>query len=343
MPTVPLAHACATAPPEGASVAVAAESAIIVWDEATKTEHFIRRATFETSARDFGFLVPTPTKPELAAASDDAFQKLEDVIRPEVVTRTERRGIDLMPLVLMTFSRSAAAPPAVEASVRVLEEKRVAGYDAAVLEADDAGALAEWLKQRGYARRPALEAWLAPYVAQKWKLTAFKITDDGPDLAARRRALATEAVRMTFHTERPFFPYREPHDQRETMPASISGSRSLRVFFFGRTRVAGTIGNGDVARFSGKTVWAGPASLEIGAVPVAVPDGAWLTVLEDDASPRPGVDELWFAAAQDRSLVKPPPVEQVIYTKLPLPLDAVAVMATVGYFVVRRARRRSLK
>ena len=66
------AQACATAPPEGATVAVAGESAIIVWDEATKTEHFIRRATFETSAKDFGFLAHS-TKPELAEASDALF------------------------------------------------------------------------------------------------------------------------------------------------------------------------------------------------------------------------------------------------------------------------------
>jgi len=29
---------------------------IIVWDEATHTQHFIRRATFDTAAPDFGFL-----------------------------------------------------------------------------------------------------------------------------------------------------------------------------------------------------------------------------------------------------------------------------------------------
>jgi len=143
-PSGRLAHACATAPPENATVAVAAESAIIVWDEATKTEHFIRRATFESSAKDFGFLVPTPTKPELAEAGDDAFRELEDLIRPQVVTRTEFRGIDLMPLLLGFFFLRAVktAEPSVEASVRVLEQKRVAGYDATVLEADDAAALA---------------------------------------------------------------------------------------------------------------------------------------------------------------------------------------------------------
>ena len=45
---------------------IAEESAVIVWEGATRTEHFVRRATFATTAADFGFLVPTPSKPELA-------------------------------------------------------------------------------------------------------------------------------------------------------------------------------------------------------------------------------------------------------------------------------------
>ena len=42
--------ACAVAPPRDAVVEVASESAIIVWDERAKTEHFIRRATFAAAA-----------------------------------------------------------------------------------------------------------------------------------------------------------------------------------------------------------------------------------------------------------------------------------------------------
>jgi hypothetical protein len=76
--------------------------------------------------------------------------------------------------------------------------------------------------------------------------------------ASTSRALATDAVRMSFRTERPFFPYREPRDQRESNAQSLPAARSLRVFFFGRKRAAGTIGEG-TAPFSGKTVWAAPA------------------------------------------------------------------------------------
>lgn len=69
-----LGQACAPAPRPGQFVRIAEESAIIIWDEKTRTQHFIRRATFDTDAPDFGFLVPTPTEP--ARATMRSFWKL---------------------------------------------------------------------------------------------------------------------------------------------------------------------------------------------------------------------------------------------------------------------------
>ncbi len=78
-------HACATAPPRGGEARVADEEAIIIWDAATKTETFIRRAQFRSTAKSFGFLVPTPTTPELGEAPENLFHTLAHAIRPEVV------------------------------------------------------------------------------------------------------------------------------------------------------------------------------------------------------------------------------------------------------------------
>lgn len=340
------AGACAPAPPPGVTVAIAEESALIVWDETTKTEHFVRRASFTSQAKDFGFLVPTPTQPELAEASDLAFSALEREIQPPI-ERVPRYTIEPTAIILAFFmlgARSAAIEEATStAPVRVLDEKRVGNYDATVLEADDAGALAEWLRVRGYENRPALAEWLAPYVAKKWKLTAFKIAADAPTtpaVALPGRSVATKAVRMSFKTERPFFPYREPKDQRETLPPTHSTKRSLRVFFLGPKKVTASIGDGAVT-FPGKIAWAGttdPARLPL---PVSVPHDTWLTAFEDDAAPRPGVDELWFDPARDTSPVKPPPVRIPVTTKIPIPLDLLAVLGVATFFVVRRLRRRS--
>src|SRR5687768_6694699 len=85
--------ACAPAPHAGERIDVVEEAAVIVWDPATKTQHFIRRATFQGNARDFGFLVPTPTAPQLAAVDDGIFDTLLEKIKRPVIERT-RREID---------------------------------------------------------------------------------------------------------------------------------------------------------------------------------------------------------------------------------------------------------
>ena len=333
------ADACAAAPPPGSVVSVAEESAVIVWDEATKTEHFVRRATFRSEAKDFGFLVPTPSKPELAEASDTSFAQLEEVIRPDVV-HEHHTGIKPTVLIAMLFmltSRSKSEPfEAALAPVRVLEEKRVAGFDAVVLEADDAGALEQWLKDHGYAQRPALAEWLAPYVQKKWKLTAFKVADPTPNSAPQ--TLGTSAVRMSFHTDRPFFPYREPRDQRESLPPSRSTPRSLRVFFVGASRASGTIGEA-ATTFAGTTPWSGPLDTSRALLPVPAPPGAWLTVFQDDSSPRPGTDELWFDRSKDPAPIKPPPVIFRVDDAIPLPLDLIALLVGVGLFVRSRLKK----
>lgn len=334
------ASACAPAPPPGVRVHIAEESALIVWDEQHRREHFIRRASFRTTGKDFGFLVPTPDKPELAEVGDEVFHRLEEATRPEIVYDDSLEGVEPTSLCLGMFllraSKSAPEPAIAAAPVRVLGEQRVAGYDAAILEADDPKALADWLKEHGYASRPELTAWLAPYVAQKWKITAFKI-------ASREGApaVSTAAVRMSFATDKPFYPYREPADQRENLPADAPRERLLRVFFVGPNRVDGTIGAAK-APWPGKAIWSDhlEAAKYLGALPVAAPAGAWLTMFEDKASPRPGTDDLFFAPAADPKPVKPPPIVVSNHRKLPLPLDLIGGGAlVVGVWLKRRGRK----
>src|SRR5215218_6770607 len=99
--------ACAPAPRVGERIDIAEESAVIIWEPATKTEHFIRRATFRGEAESFGFLVPTPTQPTLAAVGDDVFRRLRERTAPAVIHKIEKE-IDWTPLVFLFMARKSA-------------------------------------------------------------------------------------------------------------------------------------------------------------------------------------------------------------------------------------------
>jgi hypothetical protein len=331
-----VALACAPAPHAGDEIAIVEESAVIVWDPATKTEHFIRRATFRgKEGHDFGFLVPTPTAPTLAEVDDAIFEKLEARTRRETVHVT-RKKIDWTPLVLMSYYRredASGAPPPVE----VLSTQKVAGYEAVVLSATDAAALQKWLADHGYAATPDLTEWLDAYVKKQWKITAFKIDAARPELAAR-----TSAVKMSFTTDRPFFPYREPASQRRLSSEKFT-SRALRVWFLGPERVNGAIGDG--------TFWPGilrrsdalPEPLRADVMSVAkltFPPSTRMTAFIDQSTIRDGSDELFFArSAAQSAFVEPPYVDETI-DRTHVPLDLVALVVIILGGLVWLIRRR---
>src|SRR5438270_793237 len=91
------ATACMIVVPHRGAVAprveTADETALVAWDERTKTEHFIRRATFTGTATDFGFLVPTPSRPELGAVDDALFDVLAGVTAPRTEYRDEVKEV----------------------------------------------------------------------------------------------------------------------------------------------------------------------------------------------------------------------------------------------------------
>ena len=336
----PSARPCAPAPRPGQVVTIETEQALIVWDGAARREHFVRRARFESSAGDFGFLVPTPTPPELAEVPDAVFDRLHEAIAPEVVHRTGLRPLPFALLALpFTMMRTRSAPDgaslpvaAAPQAVRVLEEKRVGGYQAVVLQAEDPTALLRWLAGHGYDARPELQEWLVPYIQRKWTITAFKV-DPGS-----AHDVATQAVRMSFASDRPFFPYREPADQRQ----KPHGFRELLVYLATPARMEGALGSGQ--RWDASTSWAAPrpglGALVAPALPAgaAVAEGTWLHAFVDRQDPRPGTDDLFFGPSP-AGTVRPPPVVIDDRTELPLPLDLLA-----GAFVgVLWWRRRSIR
>jgi hypothetical protein len=296
----------------GASVAIASESAIIIWDEKAKRQHFIRRAAFDTKVPYFGFLVPTPTRPTLKEAADKLFQDMENWTKPEVITR-------VIPRHRNTGGRAMPMNAALPEAVTVLDAQRVAGYDAVVLKATDAKALEEWLQKHGYATRPELTKWLEPYIKDGWIITAFQIPKPDPE----RNDVSTQAVLMSFDTERPFFPYSEPADQRTSTPGR--GSRLLRVFFVGSQRMQGALDD-KMTPWPGRTVWANKLAAnqrqslecELKNASVPVPENAYLTVFDDSSSPRPGTADLFFSRSADQSRVSRPPIINHVERDTPL-------------------------
>jgi hypothetical protein len=331
------APACCPAPSENEIVLNADQTVLLIWDAAKKTQHFIRKANFKGKGEDFGFIVPSPTQPELSESGDAAFPYLHDLTKAEVIYKKRPppgMGCGCAAETKMAASGSGSGMP----STRVLERKEVAGFQAVVLEADTADVLVAWLKENGFAYSPEIAAWAKPYVEKQWKFTALKIAKkkdvDQVDAAA---------LRISFVTDAPLFPYREP-DYKTAGPIYNPGGRTLRIFFVGESRYQGDLAGTDWTSAS----WSDRLTreqrrhlLEVLKLPETTGPAEWrLTEFVHHWPYRVAPGDVVFSPAADQAILHRPPV--TVYTsRANAPLDATALMlvALAGYPLWRSRRR----
>lgn len=292
------------------SVMLGGQSNIVVWNPATKTEHFVRNAHFDTKAKDFGFIAPTPSKPALSKASGEAFALLANL---EPVPEF----------------KSSGGTDAADASkgVEVIEVKDVAGYRATVLKASDSTALKSWMKSNGYHTTESIREWTDFYIKKGWYLTAFKVQN-------AKEAAQTGVVRMSFKTDRPFNPYYVPKDN---IPKVKYSSGPLTVFFVAPGVYRPKLENG--REWGPRSQWDVPLEesdsrlleQQLELKPGEIPEKCFVSAYVDHEFPSKSGSDLYFDFHQKLPDAKPDkPVNVVPYVLGGLGL------AAVGYFIFKR-------
>jgi len=326
--------ACCPAPPHNKPVVNADQTVIIIWDSANKTEHFIRKATFNSAADDFGFIVPTPSKPELSESGNEAFPFLAQVTAPEV--KYVKRPTNV------SCGCAAMKAPMVANGIAVLETKTVAGYDAVILEASSANSLVNWLKEHGYAMSPEIEEWAKPYVEKNWKFPALKVAKEAADKPTP--TVATSALRISFQADQPLFQYREP-DPKAAAQTLNANHRLLRIFFVGDSRFRGEFAADNP--WSGQAAWSDKLDaaqkgrlLELLKLPAETgPQVMWLTEFEDHWPYKLAPGDVYFVKDADQSSKKRSAIVQYTATKFPEDGSFYLVaLAVCGPPIIRRVR-----
>jgi hypothetical protein len=267
---------CCGVGPVGSSVVFGDQTNIVIWDEANRTEHFIRNASFRSGAESFGFIAPTPTKPELHEASTQAFYTLASL---NPLLRARRGGVG---------GYGGGAGSTKSSTVEVIQEADVAGYHATTLKSDDAHAINNWMNEHGYVSTPDIERWARRYTSRGWYLTAFKVIDRS------KSAASTGTIRMSFKTEQPFNPFYVPSSN---IQAAKRGT--LRVYLVSVGGYDASIG---IRRIWQRPRWTAAIPEATAAVLAkqvelptnAIPKNSQVAMFVDNDFPRPAEDDIFF-------------------------------------------------
>jgi len=292
--------------------AITGEQAVIIWDEAHKTEHFIRQANISTTQTNVGFIVPTPQTPELVEADSRIFAMAGEEAAPKQVPRTLSRtpmeflsqlpGLFIVKGVFTTITSQLAIAASGPNDVQVISEQDVADYHATVLAAENTASLSQWLRDNGYAWNKDDDAWLQRYLTSKWKITAFKLLQTPSETGTG--SIQSRAIRMSFITDHPFFPYSEPGDTASGGPPN-PGDRVLNVAVLSNARMSGKLADGHA--WPGELQYSGPMDNRLMTYANfdpkkdVVTEPACLTYFVDKSNPRPGTADLYFSTDSDQT------------------------------------------
>ena len=178
----------------GADLNEPSQKAAIYWDG--KTETLVLAVKYEGLAEDFAWVVPVPSRPQVAAieAGKSPFAELS------LYTQLRSRW----------GSRERIDKGEPGGAVTVLERKTVGVYDVAVLAARDAGALSKWLNANGYAFPERRGDVLGHYTRKGWFYVAMRIDRKalGRAEVGKLKVGELQAVRLRFASERMVYPLR---------------------------------------------------------------------------------------------------------------------------------------
>ncbi len=308
VPPAPSARACGvfslvrTLSPEQRP-SLAREKVLIVHDAARGREHFIREVAFRKADQVFGFVVPTPSLPEVAEVDKNPFTRLRTrfpFIEQEYGTGKGYGGHGV-------GGTSGG-------SVEVLSVEKVGSFTAFVLAANDAAALAKWLADNQLTSTPESDRWLEHYVRMGFYYVAMRY-DPPADARARRSApIAAETVRISFDTPIAYYPYFEPEPEHDPKTP-----RLLEVWYVGTDPVVPVAQLTDPAQQGSKPRWVRPlkpghqhlrARKQIEAalldeLEALLPAGELVVqTFQDQKRRRSGFQDLLFASAEQQPLTQ---------------------------------------
>ncbi len=180
-------------PPPDYYIGQASQQGVIIYDKGIET--LILSSTFYGDAKDFGWVIPTPTRPEIDQSTDEIFIALSDLTGRTIALNRKQS--------LLGDKEEAS-----ETKVKIVETKQVGIYDVKVILASEASSLAKWLSDNGFQFPKESSYVLEDYVQYNWFYTVAKVRPEliWPGMEKEMKSGHISPLKLTFKTDKIVFP-----------------------------------------------------------------------------------------------------------------------------------------
>ncbi len=233
-------------PPDNYWMQENGQKAVIFYDKGVET--LVVSATFQGNANDFGWVIPTPSKPTVAKGSDELFTSLQTLT-----------GVGIenpIPMYGLGTSQDVA-----KEGVTVIETKQVDYYDVTVLSSTDKKSLVNWLKDNKYNFPSSASYILDSYINNGWYFVAMRINPESLEWSDSTNKLRTghaTPVSISFETANIVYPLKISSVVSRS-PSATTGSGGTATqtpsYATGRVGQGATIETNDVFSFPADAIF----------------------------------------------------------------------------------------
>jgi peptidoglycan hydrolase-like protein with peptidoglycan-binding domain len=176
------------------------------------TQTLVVGPSWKASTKDFGLIVPVPSKPTVGEVSESIFDELE--------TLTNQNRYWIYPM----MKSVEAAPQYVGSGVTVIEKKDIGKMTVTIVQASDAAGLSSWLTGNGYTLGAYSKENLEYYIQKKgYYFVAMKVNVATSISASQEGGYLgrLNPVSITFASSKPYLPTRSIYSDQKQVNFTI--------------------------------------------------------------------------------------------------------------------------
>lgn len=199
------------------------EKIALFWNATNQSEDLIRQISWNKEEKHLGFIVPTPTIPEVYDVADkNLFDHIEQIVRRDEIKVLKFKYSLLSYMISSSNSlkENLFSKGVSNDAIQLVSEKELLYFKVIVLKAKTLKDIKQWFKENNFSYDENYDSWLENYIRKGFYFSAFQFRSD-----KNMDENESSVVGIRFSAKKPFHPWSEPQIKKFQ-------NRKFRLYIF---------------------------------------------------------------------------------------------------------------